>query len=244
VRPREAPFDLGGLEERIGHVFADRALLERALTHSSCAHEDVTGSLRDNEPLEFLGDAVLSFVVADHLHRLDPEAPEGDKTRIRNSLVSSASLARCAEVLGLPLLLRLGRGEEKTGGRRKRALWADALEAVVAAVYLDGGIDPVRRLVATELATASHLEGARRADPKTELQELLQDRGQPPPDYTVLSEDGPSHRPRFRIACVVDGRSLAVGAGTTKKKAQQEAARGALQALFGGFVGGPRPLNP
>jgi ribonuclease III len=238
------PFDLEQLQLRVGHSFRDRTLLERALTHSSSAHEDATGRLRDNEPLEFLGDAILGFVVADHLHRLDPEAPEGDKTRIRNFLVSSANLARCAEALSLPAVLRLGRGEEKTGGRRKAALWADALEAVVAAIYLDGGLEPVRRLVAAEVATASRMEEARRADPKTELQEILQDRGEPPPDYTVLAEEGPSHRPRFRVACVVGGRSLAEGTGPTKKKAHQEAARGALQALAGVTSGGSGPLTP
>ncbi len=132
------------LEGRLGHRFSDLALLDRALTHSSHAHEELVGAAHHNEPLEFLGDAVLGFLVADLLHRRDPEGDEGRKSKVRARLVSAASLASSASELGLPELLLLGRGEEKTGGRQKSALWADAFEAVIAALYLDGGLEAVR----------------------------------------------------------------------------------------------------
>ena len=136
--------DLAG---RIGHRFADLALLDRALTHASLANETLDPEVVDNEPLEFLGDAVLGMLVTDALHRRDPDGAEGEKSRRRAQLVSATSLARHAADLGLPELLRLGRGEEKTGGREKTALWANAFEAVVAALYLDGGFEAAQRFV-------------------------------------------------------------------------------------------------
>ena len=223
---------LAAVAERLGYRFREPALLDRALTHSSAAHEDLSGIRRDNEPLEFLGDAVIALATADVLHRRDPEGPEGRKSRLKALLVSEARLAERAEALGLPEALRLGRGEEKTGGRQKRALWADAYEAVVAAVYLDGGIEAAQRLVGTamerELAENRRL-GAR--DPKSALQEMLQARGEPVPDYVVVSQEGPAHRLRFRIACRVAGELVAEGEGHSKKEAELEAARGALAVL-------------
>jgi ribonuclease III len=220
------------LEERLGHRFRDLSLLDRALTHTSRANESLGQKLLDNEPLEFLGDAVLGFVVADLLHRRDPDGDEGVKSKARAHLVSASSLARCAAELGLPDLLLLGRGEEKTGGREKTALWADAYEALIAALYLDGGLEAAHRFVRDELAREleGNLDTAAR-DHKSALQEWLQARSSPVPEYVVAAEEGPSHRKRFRIQCVVDGRVLSEGQGFSKKEAQQEAARLALEAL-------------
>ncbi|MBN2369285.1 MAG: ribonuclease III [Vicinamibacteria bacterium] len=224
---------LAAFAERIGHRFSKVALLERALTHSSYAHEDRDGT-RDNEPLEFLGDAVLGFLVADHLHRRDPDQSEGHKSRLKAHLVSAACLARRAESLGLPDALVLGRGEERSGGRGKEGLWADSYEAVVAAVYLDGGIEAARRFV--EAGIEEELgDGCQppARDAKSALQELLQGRGEALPDYVVVSEEGPSHRRRFRVHCRYGGGMLAEGEGYSKKGAQQSAARKALAILQG-----------
>jgi ribonuclease-3 len=220
------------LQERLAHHFTDLHLLERALTHSSRANESLGPKSGHNEPLEFLGDAILGFVVADLLHRRHPLGDEGRKSRIRARLVSSSALAARAEALGLPALLLLGRGEEKTGGREKQALWADAYEAVIAALYLDAGFEAAHRFVAAEfgpLLEAADDPSAR--DHKSALQEWLQARGEPVPDYVVEAEEGPSHRPRFRVSCRIGGREISRGEGFSKKEAQQEAARGALLAL-------------
>jgi ribonuclease-3 len=226
---REA--ELRGLQARLGHRFKNLALLDRALTHASQANESPTGRRRDNEPLEFLGDAVLQLAVTDLLHRRDPEGSEGGKSRRRAELVSAPSLARRARGLGLPELLRLGRGEEKSGGRAKAALWADAYEAVVAAVYLDGGFEAAQRLVAAELGAELEAAGDAAGDAKSRLQELLQAEGRPLPRYTVVGEEGPSHRRRFRVECRLDDGRVSTGTASSKKAAEQEAARRALERL-------------
>ncbi|HET7292210.1 MAG TPA: ribonuclease III [Vicinamibacteria bacterium] len=229
--PAERTAELLALARRLGHEFADLGLLDRALTHTSRAHEGGPQS-RHNEPFEFLGDAVLGFMVADLLHRRDPEGDEGTKSRVRAHLVSEPSLARRAEALSLPDLLLLGRGEEKTGGRRKAALWADAYEAVLAALYLDGGIDATRRFIDQDFG-AEVAAGPQEAivDHKSALQELLQARGQGLPEYAVVEETGPSHRRRFRVECRIAGRAVSTGEGPSKKEAHQEAARRALERL-------------
>jgi ribonuclease-3 len=229
------PALLDALQDRIGYHFRDPALLDRALTHSSSANERLAPSARHNEPLEFLGDAVLGFVVADILHRRDPEGHEGDKSRVRARVVSAPSLARRAAELGLPDLLRLGRGEEKTGGRKKQALWADAYEALIAALYLDGGFEAAHRFVRDEFSR--ELEGAQdlaALDHKSALQELLQARGEAVPEYVVAAEEGPSHRRLFRVQCVIAGQVAAEGEGYSKKEAQQEAARKAIASASPG----------
>jgi ribonuclease-3 len=224
--------ELKALAERLGHRFRDLGLLDRALTHTSRANEDLSGQTRHNEPLEFLGDAILGFVVAERLHQVDPEGEEGRKTRARSAVVSATSLARHAGALGLPDLLLLGRGEEKTGGRRKKALWSDAFEAVVAALYLDGGLSAVQGFVGAELG--AEIESGAASSPrdfKSALQELLQSRSEAPPVYEVIAELGQPHRRRHRVACCIQGRVVSEGEGYTKKEAQQEAARLALEAL-------------
>ncbi len=230
---REA--ELRRLEEKLGYRFADPALLDRALTHTSHAHQDLEVRVGHNEPLEFLGDAVLGLIVADLLHRRDPEGAEGLKSKARAQLVAAPSLSRRASELGLPALLRLGRGEEKTGGRKKASLWANAYEAVIAAVYLDGGLGAaygfVRDQFANDLASAPALSTT---DHKSALQELLQARGDPVPEYVVLAEEGPSHRRQFHVECRIAGRPVAQAVGASKKAAQTEAARLALRELSPG----------
>lgn len=226
---------LHGLEQRLGYRFSDSSLLDHALTHTSRVHEEAQSTLRHNEPLEFLGDAIIGFVVSELLHRRDPEGDEGTKSRTRAHLVSASSLARRAFELGLPDLLLLGRGEEKTGGRRKTKLWADAYEAVIAALYLDGGFEVVCRFLSAEFAPELENPGALSSpDPKSALQEVLQGRGKPVPEYVVVAEEGPSHHRRFRVHCVIGGATLSEGEGTSKKAAQQEAALKALEVLRGG----------
>jgi len=230
----ERETDLRALAGRLGHPFRDLDLLDRALTHTSHAHEDLSGARRHNEAFEFLGDAILGFVVAERLHRRDPEGDEGHKTRARAAVVSAASLARHAATLGLPDLLLLGRGEEKTGGRRKKALWSDAFEAVVAALYLDGGLDAVERFVVAKLG--AEIESGAATSPrdyKSALQEVLQGRSEPVPEYAIVEEIGPPHRRRFRVTCRIQGRTVSEGEGYSKKEAQQQAARRALEAFEG-----------
>ncbi|MET0552101.1 MAG: ribonuclease III [Vicinamibacteria bacterium] len=221
---------LDALQGRLGHRFADPTLLDRALTHASHAHESSSGGDGNNEALEFLGDAVLGFVVADLLHRRDPTGPEGLKSKRRASLVSAESLAERSERLLLPELLRLGRGEEKTGGRQKAKLWADAFEAVIAALYLDGGLEAAGAFVRSEFAADLDRPELGAHDAKSALQERLQARGREVPEYVVIAEEGPSHRRVFRVECRIDGVAVGIGEGTSKKAAQQEAARLALEA--------------
>lgn len=222
------------LEARLGYRFRDRGLVEHAFTHKSKAHEDPSGGVVDNESLEFLGDAVLGLVVSEALFRALPSHSEGQKSKIRATLVSTASLAELAERLGLGDYMILGRGEEKTGGRRKQALLADTCEALIAALYLDGGLDPVREFLLRELGPA--IGDARvpewvGRDYKSRLQERLQALGRPLPVYRVAGEDGPDHQKRFRVEVVVGDEAIAAAEGRTKKDAEQEAARLALDRL-------------
>ena len=219
------------LEERLEYRFRDRGLLEHALTHRSHAHEDASGGVADNESLEFLGDAVLGFVVADLLFREFPQYREGEKSKVKATLVSTTSLATVADRLDLGTYLLLGRGEEKTGGRQKQALLADACEAVIAAVYLDGGLEEARRLILRELApdVAEIRSPDFLKDYKSALQELIQSNGGPRPEYSVIETVGPDHDKVFRVDVRVGGEILGTGSGRTKKDAEQEAARLALE---------------
>ena len=221
---------LAALEQRIGYRFRDTGLLEHALTHKSKAHEDATGGVVDNESLEFLGDAVLGFVIADLLYREFPQFQEGQKSKAKAAMVSTSALAALAERIGLGEYLLLGRGEEKTGGRRKQALLADGCEALIAALYLDGGIDAARQFLLTEMADdIAHVRapGFLR-DYKSALQERLQSAGGLLPVYVVTAEVGPEHDKRFHVTVRVGDEVLAESAGRTKKEAEQEAARVAL----------------
>lgn len=231
------PQAFDALEARVGYRFRDRGLLEHALTHKSKAHEDPSGGVADNESLEFLGDAVLGLVVSEALFRAFPTYSEGQKSKIKANLVSTASLAELAEAMGLGEHMILGRGEEKTGGRHKQALLADTCEALIAAIYLDGGLEPARQFLMRELA--GHIEDARQPeyfgrDHKSRLQERLQSLGRPLPSYRIASELGPDHRKLFYVEVVVGEAVLAQGAGRTKKEAEQEGARLALAEITNG----------
>ena len=225
------PQEFDALESRLGYRFRDRGLLEHALTHKSKAHEDPSGGVADNESLEFLGDAVLGLVIAEGLFRTFPNYSEGQKSKIKANLVSTASLAEMAEQLGLGEHMILGRGEEKTGGRRKQALLADTCEALIAAIYLDGGLEPSRAFLMREFQPG--IEAAKQPDyfgrdHKSRLQEQLQANGRPLPSYRVSGEIGPDHRKQFHVAVFVGEDMIAQGVGRTKKEAEQEAAREAI----------------
>ncbi len=233
---QDEPEDLDALEEALGYQFRDREFLEHALTHSSRAHEDPTAGAVDNESLEFLGDAIIGFVVAALLYEEFPASDEGEKSKMKGALVSTTSLARLGERLQLGRGVRLGRGEDKTGGRQKPTLLADTFEAVVAAVYLDGGVDAVRaclhrhlRDLVDEVRTTGVATIA--ADYKSKLQEWLQSHEHPLPSYRVIGESGPDHRKTFRVEVVVRERGLAQAEGRSKKDAEQQAARLALDHL-------------
>jgi ribonuclease-3 len=221
------------LQARIGYRFKDRGLLEHALTHKSRAAEDASGGVADNESLEFLGDAVLGLVVVDALFHQYPNYTEGQKSKIKAAVVSTQSLARQAEAIHLGDHLILGRGEEKTGGRFKQALLADAYEALIAAIYLDGGLEPAGAFLRRELKAAIDAGSAQTYAPdyKSTLQERLQASGRSLPEYRVSGTEGPDHRKTFTIELVVDGEVLGAATGRAKKEAEQEAARLALVKL-------------
>lgn len=232
VVPLDSQFD--AIEARLHYRFKDRGLLEHALTHKSRAAEDPSGGVVDNESLEFLGDAVLGFVVADLLYREFPEFSEGPKSKAKAALVSTTALADLSRTLGLGDDLLLGKGEAKTGGRAKTALLADVFEAVIAAIYLDGGVEPARAFVEQQLrplVASVRASSSFGLDHKSALQETLQARGRPLPVYRVSQESGPDHEKRFAVDAEVDGVVLAAGSGKTKKEAEQEAARLALLNL-------------
>jgi ribonuclease-3 len=221
------------LQSRIGYRFRDRGMLEHALTHKSRAAEDASGGVADNESLEFLGDAVLGLVVADVLCRQYPTYSEGQKSKIKAAVVSMQSLARHAEQIHLGDHLILGRGEEKTGGRFKQALLADAYEALIAAIYLDGGLEAAGAFLRREMKPAIDAGSAQTfaRDYKSALQERLQALGRGLPEYRIAGEAGPDHRKQFSIEVVVRGEVLGVATGKAKKEAEQEAARLALEKL-------------
>jgi ribonuclease-3 len=236
---RVVPFgsELEPLERLIGYRFRDRGLLEHALTHRSRVHEDASGGVFDNESMEFLGDSILGFVIADLLFRKFPQHNEGQKSKLRASLVSAASLARLGERINLGEYLILGRGEEKTGGRRKHAIIADCYEALIAAIYLDGGFEPARAFVRRqfkELIEEAARTGAAAAfteDYKSALQEQLQREGKGLPEYRLVAELGPAHRRRFEVEVFVAGVPIARADGRSKKEAAQNAAKAALAVL-------------
>ncbi len=223
------------LERAIGYRFRDRGLLEHAMTHTSRANEDVSGGVADNESLEFLGDAVLGFVIADVLFREFTDYDEGRKSKAKAALVSTATLARQAERLKLGGHLLLGRGEEKTGGRRKQALLADGYEALIAAIYLDGGVEHAQAFILREFAPLLDevRHGAAAQDYKSALQEHLQATDRPLPEYRLAGTVGPDHRKQFRVELVLKGEAIAAAIGPSKKEAEQEAARLALEKLTG-----------
>ncbi|MBV9671058.1 MAG: ribonuclease III [Acidobacteriales bacterium] len=223
----------------LDYEFRDAELLARALTHSSYANEaGETNRLRDNEQFEFLGDAVLSLVTSEHLWRSFPSYSEGELSKLRAHLVSARHLAKVARSLRIGDRMRLGRGEERTGGRNKQAILADALEAIIAAIYLDGGVESARafitsRILAPELDRIGSDPAAltARTDHKSTLQEVLQAGGHPQPAYSVVDQRGPEHSKMFTVQVTLDSGVQVQATGRSKKLAEQRAAELALQQL-------------
>ena len=217
------------LTRTLDYTFRDVRLLQQALTHRS-AHGD------SNERLEFLGDAVLDIVVSEVLFQTLPDAPEGDLSRLRASLVRDTSLAGIAADLGMGEHLILGSGERKTGGHRRQSILADALEALFGAGYLDSDFDTaadlIRRVFAQKLDDLPHADELR--DPKTRLQEWLQARGEAPPEYELVNVSGKAHQQRFEVRCRVPGQEPAAGEGRSRRGAEQQAARHMLSSLTEG----------
>lgn len=236
---KQLPLD--NLEKALRHQFANRELLQQALTHSSYARESLEPT-DDNEQLEFLGDAVLQLVASQELFQRFPAYQEGELSKLRAHLVNANHLVNTALQLELGSYLRLGKGEEKTGGRRKTALLADAVEATLAALYLDGGLFVARAFVLShilepELERLSGTDGeVLVADHKSRLQETLRASGRPEPLYEMVGEEGPAHRKSFTMQVIVlnpgnETEFSTVGSGNTKKAASQLAAQKALERL-------------
>ena len=220
------------LEEKIGYQFQNPALLENALTHSSYANEHRGEGLTSNERLEFLGDSVLGLLVADYLFHEHPDMPEGELTRTRAALVCEGSLYEVAKSLNLGRCLRLGKGEDAGGGRKRPSILADATEAMLAAVYLDGGMEAVRPIIRALILDKERENSAGR-DYKTALQELVQRRPGATVSYRLVRERGPDHCRSFEMEASVDGGVIGTGEGRTKKEAEQMAAKAALEKLGG-----------
>ncbi len=219
------------LEKRLGYSFQNRQLLEDALRHSSYANESRNRSATSNERLEFLGDAVLGMVVADHLYRKYPNQPEGELTRIRAALVCEDNLVLVARELSLGDYLKLGRGEENAGGRHRPSIQADAVEAVIAAVYLDGGIAAARNIIRKFILNRNQGQLPATRDYKTTLQEFVQQKEGQDLNYRLVKESGPDHDKRFTIEVSLNGQVLGRGEGRSKKEAEQMAAKEALEQL-------------
>jgi ribonuclease III len=222
------------LEGRLAYVFRDASLCETALTHKSWMNESQETERSDNERLEFLGDAVLALVTSDLLMRRFPDQPEGDLSKARAAIVNEAGLARVAEILALGQWIFLGRGEEQAGGRQKRSLLANAFEALIGSIYLDGGFtaafEVTERLFAPIIA---EVPSAASKDYKSRLQEIAQARLQMAPSYTVLSEQGPDHAKTFEVAILIGEKEYGRAFGRSKKEAQQNAAERALIIMEG-----------
>jgi ribonuclease III len=225
---------LPDLEALLGYRFKNPELLIQALTHRSFVYEQEGGNFRNNESLEFLGDAVLGFLVSSQIFRLYPDLTEGDLSKIKAYLVSAANLLRLAERIHLGDFVRLSRGEEKTGGRTKRAIAVDAYEAIIGAIYLDGGVDAASVFVEGQMKDflgELDLKQLTCGDFKSALQEYLHNHGCTEPVYRVVDEIGPDHKKTFIVQVLIREEVVAESSGRTKKEAQQSAARLALESL-------------
>lgn len=220
-----------GLEEKIGYTFRDPKLLENALTHSSYANEHRDIGLSSNERLEFLGDSILGLVVADHLYRKRLDLAEGELTKIRSALVCENSLVEVAEKLQVGEYLMLGKGELSGGGRQRPSIQADAVEAILAAIYLDGGIGQVRKVIHRFILENEAEKSATIQDYKTTLQEIIQKDNGRELRYVLMKETGPDHNKVFTIHVYLDDESIGQGEGRSKKEAEQEAAKAGIASL-------------
>lgn len=217
------------LEQKIGYVFQEKRLLKQALTHSSFANEQKINKWDDYERLEFLGDAVLELVSSEYLYKNHPRMPEGELTKKRSSMVCEPALAYCARDIELGKFIFLGKGEEATGGRKRESITSDVLEAVIGAIYLDGGLNVAKAFI--DRFVLSDLENKQLFyDSKTILQEQVQKNGEGKLHYVLVEESGPEHDKMFRVEAMIDDRKIGEGSGRTKKHAEQQAAYQALLA--------------
>ena len=220
------------LETAIGYRFRNITLLQNALTHSSYANERWHNSLLSNERLEFLGDSVLGMLVAEYLYRNFPDRPEGELTRMRADMVCETTLAAAANRIGLGDHLLLGHGEEQGGGRSRDSILADAVESVIAACFLDGGLDAALNFVRQFILVEVPVNKLHNVDYKTQLQELVQQKKNQVLSYALVGESGPDHDKQFDVEVSLNGAIVGYGRGSSKKRAEQDAARAAIEKLF------------
>ena len=225
---------LSELEAGLGYTFRDKSILENALTHSSYANENRERGLHDNERLEFLGDSILGFVVADYLYRSFPDKPEGELTRIRADLVCEKNLARAAATIRLGSFLLLGHGEEHGGGRKRDSIVSDAMESVIAASYMDGGFQAAKEIIDRLILCDVPAGKPHNFDYKTALQELVQRQAHQELSYRMAGEEGPDHDKTFLAEVLLNGQLIGQGRGHSKKEAEQNAAAAALEKHFTG----------
>ena len=223
---------LKDLEAEIGYHFHNISLLQNALTHSSYSNERWHNSLLSNERLEFLGDSVLGMLVAEYLFRNFPDRPEGELTRMRADMVCEQTLAAAAERIGLGTHLLLGHGEEQGGGRTRSSILADAMESVIAACFLDGGIEAALQIVRKYIFVEVPVTKLHNADYKTRLQEMVQQKKNQVLSYTLVGQSGPDHDKRFDVEVSLNGKVVGSGSGSSKKRAEQMAAKNAIEKLF------------
>ncbi len=221
------------LEAAIGYRFQNISYLQNALAHSSYANERWHNSLMSNERLEFLGDSVLGMVVAEHLYRSFPNRPEGELTRMRADMVCEKALAQVAAQIGLGGHILLGKGEEQGGGRGRDSILADGVESIIAACYLDGGMPAAKQFIDRFILSDVPVSKLHNMDYKTALQELVQQKKNQTIQYALVGESGPDHDKQFWVELSLNGRVIGSGSGTSKKRAEQEAARAAMEALKG-----------
>ena len=223
---------ISDLEQAIGYRFKNITLLQNALAHSSYANERYHDSLKSNERLEFLGDSILGMMVADHLYKTFPDRPEGELTRMRADMVCEQSLARIADRIGLGEHLLLGHGEEQGGGRNRASILADAVESAIAASYLDGGMEAAQKFIENFVLCNVPVTRLQNVDYKTRLQELVQQKKNQVISYRLTGESGPDHDKHFAVEVTLNGQVVGWGSGTSKKRAEQDAACNALKMLF------------
>ena len=224
------------LEQGLGYTFRNKALLENALTHSSYANENRERHLPDNERLEFLGDSILGFVVAEYLYRNFPDNPEGELTRIRADLVCERNLAEAAATIELGSYLLLGHGEEQGGGRKRDSIVSDAMESVIAASFMDGGFAAAKEIIDRLILSNIPKGRPRNFDYKTAFQELVQRKKDQQIHYELTGESGPDHDKHFEVEVLLNGKAVGHGVGSSKKRAEQAAAEAAIEALFPGEI--------
>ena len=224
------------LEQGLGYTFRNKALLGNALTHSSYANENRERHLPDNERLEFLGDSILGFVVADYLYHNYPDKPEGELTRIRADLVCERNLAEAAATIELGSYLLLGHGEEQGGGRKRDSIVSDAMESVIAASFMDGGFAAAKEIIDRLILSNIPKGRPRNFDYKTAFQELVQRKKDQQIHYELTGESGPDHDKHFEVEVLLNGKAVGHGVGSSKKRAEQAAAEAAIEALFPGEI--------